>query len=310
METAWLEVFRAIAHAGSFTAAAKDLGYTQSAISRHIAALESEMDAVLFHRLARGVRLTEPGRFLLGHAEAVLIRIDEAKKDIGELGRLAAGRVRVGSFATAGVTLVPQAIARFSVSHPDVTITHIDDLTRQLASLVARDDVDVAVLNGYPPQIVALPDLTLRKLCDEPMFVALPPGHRLTDRREVELSELADENWIAGKPTPEDTLISAALRQGFAPRIAYVVREWTAKQGFVAAGLGVTLIPALAAASVRPDLALVPVDAASTPVRGIYAATAAQTAPAPAVQAFVDVLSEQVERLVEELNVHLSGDRD
>ncbi|ADD43593.1 LysR family transcriptional regulator [Stackebrandtia nassauensis] len=310
METAWLEVFRAIARTGSFTAAAKDLGYTQSAISRHVAALESEMDAVLFHRLARGVRLTEPGRFLLGHAEAVLARLNEAKKDIGDVRRLAAGRVRVGSFATVGVTLVPQAIARFTAAHPDVTVTHLDDLTRQLAPRVARDELDVAVLNGYPPQIAALPPLSLRKLCDEPMSVALPAGHRLADRRRVRLTELADENWIAGNPTPEDTLISAALRQGFAPRIAYVAREWTAKQGFVAAGLGVTLIPALAAASIRPDIALVPVDSATTPVRGIYAATAPEIEPAPAVRAFVDVLCAQAERLVKELNIQIPGNRN
>ncbi|MGH8879917.1 MAG: LysR family transcriptional regulator [Stackebrandtia sp.] len=305
MDIAWLEVFRAIARTGSFTAAAADLGYTQSAVSRQVAALESEMDSVLFHRLARGVRLTESGRFLLSHAEAVLGRLDEAKKDIKDLVRLSAGRLRIGSFATVGVTLVPRAIAEFRSAHPDVLVTHLDGFTRDLARQVAHDDLDLAVINGYPSQLAALPPLTVRKLCDEPMYVALPAGHHFARRRRLRLVELSDENWIAGNPTPEETLIGAALRQGFSPRITYVVREWTAKQGFVAAGLGVTLVPALARASVRDDVALVAVDAGSTPLRGIYAATAAEVEPSPAVARFMSVLCEQTAALAKKLNIQI-----
>lgn len=307
METAWLEVFRAIARTGSFTAAAADLGYTQSAVSRQVAALETELGAVLFHRQARGVRLTEPGRFLLGHAEAVLGRLAEARQDIRDVRRLAAGRVRIGSFATVGVTLVPQAIAAFGHRYPDVALTHVDGLSRELAARVATDELDLAVVNGYPEQIAALPPLRLRKLCDEPMLIALPRGHRLADRDHVALSDLADEPWIAGNPDPRKTLISAALGHGFSPRIAHVVKEWTAKQGFVAAGLGVTPIPALAAESVRADVVLVPMDPQTTPIRGVYAATAADVEPAPATSAFAEVLAERTGRLAAKLNIQIPG---
>ncbi|HZE40926.1 MAG TPA: LysR substrate-binding domain-containing protein [Stackebrandtia sp.] len=298
MDTAWLEVFRAVARRGSFTEAAKTLGYTQSAVSRQVAALESDMDTVLFDRLARGVRLTESGRFLLDHAEAVLDRLDGARHDVRAWKSLRAGRVRVGSFATAGVSLVPAAIARLRAAHPDVTVTHADGLARELAARLASSDLDVAVLNGYPDQIAALPAARLRHLCDEPMLVALPAGHRLARRTTVRLGELADEAWIAGSSSPEETLISAAARQGFRPRISYVVREWIAKQGFVAAGLGVTLVPALAVDSARPDIAVVPLHPKDTPLRGIYAATIADGTPSPAAARLVDVLDDVASDLV------------
>ncbi|MYR63848.1 LysR family transcriptional regulator, partial [Streptomyces sp. SID625] len=86
---------------------------------------------------------------------------------------------------------------------------------------------------------------------------------------------------------PEGTLLDAALRAGFRPRVAHVVAEWTAKQGYVAAGLGVALVPALAAASVRPDVALLPLCAQDTPARAVYAATAPGHSLSPAARAFL-----------------------
>lgn len=106
------------------------------------------------------------------------------------------------------------------------------------------------------------------------------------------LARLADADWISGGPRPEGTLLDAALRQGFRPRVAHVVAEWTAKQGYVAAGLGVALVPALAAAAVRPDVVLLPVCDEGAPARAVYAATVRGRAPAPAGAAFVAVLRE------------------
>ena len=91
-------------------------------------------------------------------------------------------------------------------------------------------------------------------MLDDPQFVALPPDHRLARRKSVRLTELAEENWIAGSTTVEDTPIGACLRSGFRPEVRYVVQEWTAKQGLVAAGLGITLVPGLLVGAVRPDI--------------------------------------------------------
>lgn len=133
----------------------------------------------------------------------------------------------------------------------------------------------------------------LRKLCDDFMMVALPPGHRLAGRRQVRLADLADEEWIAGSSRPEDTLISSCLRTGFSPRIGFVARDWIAKQGCVAAGLGITLIPSVAADAIRPDITLVSLHPKDIPVRQVYAATPDGVTPSPAARAFLDLLCPQ-----------------
>ena len=110
LSTPLLRVFVEVARLGSFTAAAPALGYTQSAISRQISALEDEAGMALFDRLPRGVRLTEPGQRLLSHAKAVLDRLEAARRELSDLRELATGRLRVGAFATADAALVPHAI--------------------------------------------------------------------------------------------------------------------------------------------------------------------------------------------------------
>src|SRR5690349_24059997 len=106
VQTQSLEVFVAVARGKSFTRAARSLGYTQSAISRQIAVLEKDLGADLFDRLPRGVELTEQGRALLPHAEAVLDRLHTAQRDLDSLRELGAGRLRVGAFPTAVAALV------------------------------------------------------------------------------------------------------------------------------------------------------------------------------------------------------------
>ncbi|CAM3441004.1 LysR family transcriptional regulator [Stackebrandtia soli] len=289
MDTGWLEVFRDVAHSGSFTATSNRMGCTQSAVSRQIAALEAELGAVLFDRLPRGVRLTDAGRHLLGHAESVLDRLRDAAKGIENLRSIKSGRIRIGSFPTAGVALVPRAIATFRRRYPDVELEHRSGLTAELVERLRLGDLDVAVVSGYADQVAGLTAVNLVHVLDETMLVGLPRGHRLSDRDAVTLRDLAKEDWVAGNPDPVDTLFRSAHGRGFRPRIAYVVREWTAKQGFVAEGLGITLIPSLAIASVRSDVRLVPLrDHAS--VRGVYAATAAERAVSAPVAAFLTEL--------------------
>lgn len=252
MDTVRLTVFRAVATLGSFTSAAKSLRYTQSAVSRQIAALEDDLAVALFDREARGVRLTEEGRVLLAHAEAVLDRLDVARRELAALRAVDGGRLRIGAFATAEAALVPKAMVAFQEDFPNVELSLSDGLTATLVTRLRAGELDVAVVNHGP----ALDGLTTHHLLDDPQFVALPPDHRLAHRKSVRLTELAEENWIAGSTTVEDTLIGACLRSGFRPEVRYVVQEWTAKQGLVAAGLGITLVPGLLVGAVRPDIAL------------------------------------------------------
>ncbi|MGW6915801.1 LysR family transcriptional regulator [Kitasatospora sp. NPDC054939] len=288
--TPLLRVFAEVARLGSFTAAAGSLGYTQSAVSRQIGALEEEAGMPLFDRLARGVRPTEAGRRLLAHAEAVLDRLDTARRDLADLRGLTAGRLRIAAFATADAALVPQTIAVFRRRHPGITVSLREGLTPDLVAMLLDGEADLGVLSTAFGQVPG--GLELHKLCDDFLLVALPPGHRLAGRRTVRLAELAEEHWIAGSTRPEETLISACLRTGFQPRVEYVARDWMAKLGFVAAGLGITLVPALAARAVRPDVTVVPLDPGDLPRREVHAATASGLTPSPAALAYLQLLKE------------------
>ncbi|HEX6520630.1 MAG TPA: LysR family transcriptional regulator [Streptosporangiaceae bacterium] len=319
MDTELLRVFRDVAQHGSFTAAARGLGYTQSAVSRQISVLENEFGASLFDRLARGVRLTESGRSLLPHAEAVLQRVAVAAADIQALRHLDHGRLRVGAFPTADAALVPRAVAAFRQAHPAVELSFTEGFVRDLVFRVSEGGLDVAVVTSTITGLVE--GLELRHVMDDQMFVAVHPSHPAAGRDVIRLADLADDDWIAGSSRLEETLFAAAGGPGqsdtaavgpgqsdtaaggpgqsdtaaelpFRPRIRFVIREWVAKQGFVAAGLGVTLIPSLAVGSARPDVVLVPLHPDDSPMRKIYAATPAGLTPPAALDSFLGFLDD------------------
>ncbi|MFH8369806.1 LysR family transcriptional regulator [Streptomyces sp. NPDC018031] len=289
------EVFLRVAQDGSFTAAAQALGYTQSAVSRQIQTLEDEWGTALFDRLPRGVRLTEAGRVLLPHAEGMRNRLRTARAELDALRSLGGGTLRIGAFAAADVSLVPHAMAVFGDRHPAVTVVHTEGPTAKHVALLAEGGLDLAVLST--PAGVPLSGPELHHLLDEPMYLALPRAHRFAGRPRLRLAELADEDWIEGAVRPEQTLLAPALASGFRPRVAFRVNDWTAKQGFVAAGLGITVLPALAAGAARPDIALVPVDRADLPCRKVYAGTPRGRGHSPAVGAFLALLRAAAERL-------------
>ncbi|SDL25437.1 LysR family transcriptional regulator [Streptomyces indicus] len=291
LSTAWLRVFLAVARLGSFTEAARTLGYTQSAVSRQIQALESALgEGALFDRLPRGVAPTERGRVLLPRAEAVLAQLEGVREDLTALREVSGGRLRVGAFPTAGAALVPRTVAAFQERHPDVELTVAEGLTGALLGRLDRGELDLAVVSstgGAVPEAYAL-----EKVVDEAMYAAVPAGHRLARRRRVRLAELADEPWVSGSTATERSLLHPAVREDFRPRVAYVAAEWIAKQGYVAAGLAVALIPALAADGVRPDIRLLAVHEEDIPPRAVYAATLRGRTPPAAAEAFIRLLRE------------------
>jgi len=213
-----LEVFRAVARHGSITAAARSLRYSQSTISRQITALENDLDAVLFDRLPRGVALTEEGRCLLPHAEAMLDRLTSAHQDLALLRGLGGGRLRVGAFPTAVAALVPRALAAFRSDHPDVRLSLVEGRTPQLLDGLLAGDADVVVVSAAADEPLDATRFDLHHLLDEELLVAVPRQHRLARRRVVRLAELAQENFIAGSATAETTLLRATLPSGFQPR--------------------------------------------------------------------------------------------
>ncbi|MEU0197265.1 MULTISPECIES: LysR family transcriptional regulator [unclassified Streptomyces] len=297
LSTVWLRVFLEVARHGSFTVAARALGWTQSAVSRQVASLEAALGGgPLFDRLPRGVRLTEAGRLLVPHAETVAAALHAARRDLGALREAAGGRLRFGAFPTADAALVPHALARFRTRHPRVRVTREEGFTAALLDRLTAGHLDLAIVSttGRAP----LESYALHHLLDEPLYVAVAADHPLAGQDgPVPLGRFADADWISGNARPEGTLLDAALRQGFRPRVAHVVGEWTAKQGYVAAGLGVALVPALAAESVRPDVRLLRVLDEEATARAVYAAAVRGRSLTPAAAAFLAALREATARI-------------
>jgi DNA-binding transcriptional LysR family regulator len=290
VNTAWLELFREVAARGSLTAAGEALGYPQPSVSRQIAALEAAVGGQLFERLPRGVRLTEEGRCLLAHAEAVLARLRAARDDLEALRTLEAGRLRAGAIDSANTALMPRAMAAFRAAHPRVPVSVAEGTTPTHLDRLRNGEIDVAVTSRYPGQALDTDPLDLHPLLADPLLVALPAGHRLAGSTTLRLIDLADESWVEGFPGGSLTLTGACERAGFQPRIDFAVRDWSAKQGFVAAGLGLALVPTLSAHAIRPDIVLRPLHPDDAPVRQIHAATRPGK-PSPAVAAFLNHLA-------------------
>jgi DNA-binding transcriptional LysR family regulator len=296
-----LRVLREVAAGGSFTAAAASLGYTQSAVSRQVAGLEAAAGTRLFERTARGVRLTDAGGALLRRAGTVLDEVDAAQRELEGMSQVAEGRLRVGAFPTAVAALVPRTLQAFRGRHPGVDASLREGGTSSQIRRLIAGSADVAVI-GVLPQGEAPRDrrITLEHLIDDPLLLAVGPDHPLAGRRTVNLDDLVSERWIAGSPRAGDSMLGAWQWAEWQPKVELIAKEWTAKLGLVAAGLGVTLVPGLAADGVRSDVALVRIRSDRPASRTVLLARRAAD-ELPHARAFADLLHEVASELTSEL---------
>jgi DNA-binding transcriptional LysR family regulator len=285
-----LRVLREVATRGSFAAAAEALAFTSSAVSQQVAALERETGTRLVERGVRPVRLTDAGRALVAHTEAVLARLEEAQQELGEIAALRRGRLRLASFPTAIATLVPRAVALFNERHPDVELTVLDDHRQGLLPRLAHWELDLALIYDHEALPEPAMELERTRLLDDPFDLIVPDDHRLARRATVALEELACETWIGG--TPESAYARIVLHScraaGFEPRIVFGSDDYNAVQAFVAVGLGVAMLPRLALVVMRPGLARVAL--AGPPVRRIAAARLATSFRSAATASMLSVL--------------------
>lgn len=291
-----MRVLREVAACGSFSAAAEALSFTQSAVSQHVAALERETGTQLVERGRRGVRLTDAGRVLVGHADAILARIDSAEEELAALAGLRGGRLRLISFQSGGATLAPRAVAAFHSRHPHVELSMQEAEPDEAAEHLRAGNADIALLYDHPavPELVR-PDLELLHLLDDPYEAILPTGHALAKRRRVALADLAEEPWVASSDAGGCRRIMHALchEAGFEPRVTFEVDETTAAQALVAAGVGVTLLPRLALSAVHPGVVVR--NLAEPTVRRVWAARLEGAYPSPAGDAMLQTLQDVAE---------------
>lgn len=155
-----LRLLVTVADTGSFTRAAARLDYTQSAVSRRIAALEKQAGGPLFERLARGVRLTPAGQALHRHAVEVLAQLASAEHEMAAIHAGLGGRLRVGAFATANISLVPAALRAFVRSRPDVEVVAAEGRSGELMRRLAEGALDLAVVSDYPSGLPSVDAVT------------------------------------------------------------------------------------------------------------------------------------------------------
>jgi DNA-binding transcriptional LysR family regulator len=288
-----LRALKEVAVRGSVSAAADSLGYTQPAISQQIAALEREVGIRLLERGTRPVKFTDAGRALVAHAEAVLARLDDAEQELAEIKGLRAGRLRLASFSTALVTVVPRALEIFTQRHPDVQLSVVEDTLRGLLARLAGWELDLALIFEHEALPEPSVELERVRLFDEPFELLLPRHHPFAGRRSLRLDQLHDETWIGGLPAGsyQRILLHSCQEAGFEPRVAYQTDDYRAVQAFVAAGLGVAMLPGLALAPMPAGIARVPIRP-RPPVRRISAARLAKSFRSPAIDTMVRVLKE------------------
>ncbi len=289
-----LRVLREVSLRGSFSAAAESLAYTQSAVSQQIAALEREAGTVLVERRARGVHLTDAGHALVAHADVILARLADAEAELEAIAGMRGGRVRIVSFPTAGATIAPRAIAVFRERHPGVEVTLAPREPHEGLDCLKTGECDIAltVEAGFEP--IVDPTIERRHLLDDPMYLCLPAGHRVAHKPKIRLADLAEESWVMGTTgrCPDGAILERACQAaGFEPRVAFQSDDYVAIQGFIAAGVGVCLIPDLALVAVRDDVVIRRLEGTS-PVRHVLAATLAGGYVSPAAGAMLDILAE------------------
>jgi DNA-binding transcriptional LysR family regulator len=256
--TTGLRVLREVAQAGSFSAAAQRLGYTQSAVSRQVAGLEAVSGRRLFERSRHGVTLTPAGTRLLPRAIRVLEELDAALRESTE-GAPAAGPVRLGAFATAAAGLVPKALSRLP---REVTVTLREGTTPALTRALRAGTLDLAILALSPPfrpLDAESPALETTTLSERDLLLAVSAGHPFAGQPAVEVAQLAGQVWVASRSDTGESLLGVWPGLAERPDVRYVVRDWLAKLQIVAAGLAITTLAPVAAGLLGADVKAVAV---------------------------------------------------
>jgi DNA-binding transcriptional LysR family regulator len=295
MELKQLRVLQAVAETGSFSTAAVRLGYTQPAVSKIVATLERQLGTTLIDRGVRPLRLTEAGSAVARRAGAAFEQIAAAALEVEAIANLSTGRLRVGTFSSAGAAMVVDALRVFRKAHPavDVSITEIG-MPSALARSLRRGDLDLGVSFDYPELGDTFgDDLDPVYLLDDPFDVVVPCGHRLERNSTIRFAELSEESWLLGDfgaDSPSFRMIDRRCSEaGFDPTVVYRVNDCQMAQALVAAGEGIALLPRLMLRAANPGVAIRPL-ASDPPGRRVVSLRLATRYLTPATERFTAML--------------------
>ncbi|MGA8461870.1 MAG: LysR family transcriptional regulator [Streptosporangiaceae bacterium] len=311
LDTHRLRLLREFAERGTISATAAALGYTPSAVSQQLAALERESGAVLLDRTARTAELTDAGRRLVEHAERILALVEAAEADLSSAGPT--GRVTVTAFPTAAVAFGPALVRRVR-AHPGMSLLLRETQREEGLRLVRSGEVDVALIADWSGRLTRPGPgsgrggseggeetgvLRFYRLLRDPVVLVLPRGHPFADpAKPVDLDELRDEPWLAapiGEPSRQavDRLLVGA---GGMPPAPWEFEGLSTILSLVARGIGIAALPrlTLAAGDRRVAVRELPVP---TQARDVCAVARASSVRRPSVAVILAALDSAAERL-------------
>jgi DNA-binding transcriptional LysR family regulator len=281
-----LRVFREVAERGTLTSAAAALGYTQSAVSRQIAALERAAGATLLERRHDGVRLTPAGRIVVRRAATVVDQVDATTRELAGLPD-EHGTVRLGWFTSAGAGLLPRALATLHRTHPAITVFSREGSTPALVRALRAGTLDLALLASTPPfrpPDAETPPLEVHTLTERSLLLAVPATHPLARGAFIDIADLHGQRWIASANSGDDRLLGVWPGLDERPEIAHTARDWLAKLHLVAAGCGLTTVPAVLASAVPAGVRVLPVRGGPQEQRRLLLAWLRHPLPEPAAR--------------------------
>ncbi|MFJ4521459.1 LysR family transcriptional regulator [Streptomyces sp. NPDC088810] len=293
-----LRTLDALARHGSVSAAAEALHVTTSAVSQQLGKLEREIGQQLLAKNGRGVRLTDAGRLLSEHAARILSQVELAESDLEAHRGQVVGELRLSAFPTAARGLFPAALGALRTEHPGLRVRSSELEPENGIAGVVRGDLDLAVVLDWYNKPMPVPDgLVKAPLLDDPADVAMPVGHRLADRDEVELTEFAEDEWITWGEGEfcHEWLMFTLRSKGVEPIVGHRAGETHTQLGLVAAGLGVCIAPLLGRHPVPEGVVLVPLRQRVR--RHVYVVWRADADRRPSIRAAVEALRTAAQKL-------------
>lgn len=282
----------AVAETGTFSQAAEQLGYTQSAVSQQIGALERIVGAPLFERPGgpRPVRLTTAGQILLTHARAVLARISSAAADLRALASGEQGELRVGTLPSVGTKILPQLLTTFRADWPGIEIVLREARdSAELIHAVESGDIDLTFLDIGPYDTGTL---EVRLVLDDPMMFLAPAGSPESERRSISMADVARLPMIGTRDPGCRQIIDEAFRQAPTPP-NYVFRSdnHPTIHGLIGSGLAYAVLPLLTVNENDPKVAVIPIKP-TPPPRRLGIAWHPERRPPPALLPFIEAAAE------------------
>jgi DNA-binding transcriptional LysR family regulator len=290
-----LYLLRELEARGTIAAVAEALSYSPSAVSQQLSQLEREAGVELLERRGRNVRLTEAALLLVDHADALLARMERAEAEVARVNAEPRGTVRVASFQTVAVALLPRALSRLALEHPWISLEYLEAEAEESLPLVVKGAFDLAIGEEYEhaprPRD---PALERRDIVYDPILVAVPRDHPLAHGPEIALADLARERWATSRAeTAFAEMVVGACRRlgGFEPEIRYRANNIGTQLSLVASGHAVALVPGLGNIGAYAGAAVRTV--AEEPLaRRIFIAVRRASTPRPALAAVADALAE------------------